>query len=466
MNSRRWDIVHREGDAVTKRRSRYHSSLSFFTGVSTDTRLCLPMLINITIPSPGESVTEVTLGQWHKRNGDFVKKDEPLVEIESDKVTLEVVAPDNGLLNVKAESGAEKRVGDVIGTVDTNEKPPAGTSSDGAGAKPQASDHPARNATQVEAATASAAKGAEDTARATSMARKIAADKGVDLTRVQGTGPSGRIRKSDVLAISSPGASAANQPSSPPIKVAPSIVAQSTSGERAVRREKMTKLRQRIAQRLVEAQHNAAMLTTFNECDMSEIMRLRGEHKEAFEKRYGTGLGFMSFFVKACVSALQQFPRVNASISGDEIEYHEFCDVSVAVGTPKGLVVPIIRNAELMSFADIELTIKDLAIRARDGKLSIDEMTGGTFTISNGGVYGSLNSTPILNPPQSGILGMHSIKKRAVEFPVNSGQIALRPMMYLALSYDHRIVDGAEAVSFLVHVKNAVESPERLLLGV
>ena len=427
----------------------------------------LTMLINITIPSPGESVTEVTLGQWHKRSGEYVKKDEPLVEIESDKVTLEVVAPDNGLLDVKAESGAEKKVGDVIGTVDTNGKAPSGSTTGGAGARPQAADHPARSASQVEVATASAAQTADDGARATSMARKIAAEKGVDLARVQGTGPAGRIRKSDVLALTSQPAPStqASTPTSP-IKVIPSIVAQSSAGQRAIRREKMTKLRQRIAQRLVEAQHNAAMLTTFNECDMTEIMRLRGEHKEAFEKRYGTGLGFMSFFVKACVSALQQFPRVNAYIAGDEIEYHDFCDVSVAVGTPKGLVVPVIRNAELMSFADIELTIKDLAIRARDGKLGIDEMTGGTFTISNGGIYGSLNSTPILNPPQSGILGMHAIKKRAVEFPANSGQIALRPMMYLALSYDHRIVDGAEAVSFLVHVKNAVESPERLLLGV
>jgi 2-oxoglutarate dehydrogenase E2 component (dihydrolipoamide succinyltransferase) len=210
------------------------------------------------------------------------------------------------------------------------------------------------------------------------------------------------------------------------------------------------------------------MLTTFNECDMSEVMRLRGEHKEAFEKKHGVTLGFMGFFVKACVSALQAFPRVNAyfDASADEVEYHDFCDVSVAVGTPKGLVVPVIRNAELMSFAQIEATIKDLAIRARDGKLSLEEMTGGTFTISNGGVYGSLNSTPILNPPQSAILGMHAIKKRAVEHPKDSGEIALRPMMYLAMSYDHRIIDGAEAVSFLVHIKNAIESPERILLGV
>ncbi|MCE2883303.1 MAG: dihydrolipoyllysine-residue succinyltransferase [Planctomycetaceae bacterium] len=238
---------------------------------------------------------------------------------------------------------------------------------------------------------------------------------------------------------------------------------------RGVRREKMTKLRQKIAERLVHAQHTAAMLTTFNECDMTEVMRLRAEHKEAFEKRFGIGLGFMSFFVKAAVSALQKYPRVNAYIAGQgaemEIEHHDYCDIAVAVGTEKGLVVPVLRNAESLSFAGIENAIKDFAVRAKDGKLSVDEMTGGTFTISNGGVYGSLMSTPILNPPQSAILGMHAIKKRAVEDPKNPGQIALRPMMYLALSYDHRIIDGAEAVGFLVHIKDMIEKPERMLFA-
>ena len=238
------------------------------------------------------------------------------------------------------------------------------------------------------------------------------------------------------------------------------------TGQRGVRRERMSTLRKRIAARLVEAQHNAAMLTTFNEADMTAVMALRKQHKDEFIERHGVNLGFMSFFVKAAVSALQQYPRVNAYIDGGEIEFHDYCDVSVAVGTEKGLVVPVIRDAQNLSFAGVESTIKDFAIRARDGKLSIDEMTGGTFTISNGGVYGSLNSTPILNPPQSGILGMHKIMKRAVEDPNNPGQLALRPMMYLALSYDHRIVDGAEAVGFLVHIRNAIEHPERLLLGV
>lgn len=429
------------------------------------------MPIDITIPSPGESVTEVTLGAWHKRSGEWVQKDEPLVEIESDKVTLEVNAPESGMLRVLADTGAEKKVGEKIATIDPSAKRPDGQAAPAeksraqpAAAKP--ADRAAASAAAVETATEQAASGtAEDGARATPMARKIAAERGVDLGRIHGTGPAGRIRKSDVLAVADK--PSASQPGTSVVPAA-AVVAVSGPGERGMRRERMSRLRQRIAQRLVDAQHSAAMLTTFNECDCSEMMRVRAQHKEDFEKRHGVGLGFMSFFVKACVSALQQYQRVNAYITpaGDEIEYHDFCDISVAVGTDKGLVVPVLRNAESMSFAEIEQSIKDLALRARDGKLSIEEMTGGTFTISNGGVYGSLNSTPILNPPQSGILGMHAIKKRPIEFPPNSGQLALRPMMYLALSYDHRIVDGAEAVSFLVHVKQMIENPERMLLGV
>jgi 2-oxoglutarate dehydrogenase E2 component (dihydrolipoamide succinyltransferase) len=276
--------------------------------------------------------------------------------------------------------------------------------------------------------------------------------------------------KDDVLAATTKAPTAAAEPK--PAKAAPIAAAAPApivAGSRGMRREKMTKLRQKIAERLVHAQHTAAMLTTFNEVDMSEVMRLRGEHKEGFEKQHGVGLGFMSFFVKAAVSALRKYPRVNAYIAGQgaemEIEHHDYCDVAVAVGTEKGLVVPVLRNAETMSFAQIEATIKDFALRAKDGKLSVDEMTGGTFTISNGGVYGSLMSTPILNPPQSGILGMHAIKKRAVEDPKNPGQVAIRPMMYLALSYDHRIIDGAEAVGFLIHIKDMIEKPERLLLA-
>lgn len=442
------------------------------------------MSVNITIPSPGESITEVTVGTWHKQSGQWVEKDEPLVEIESDKATLDLPSPESGVLKIATTTGKEVKVGTAIGSIDPSASKP---SPDGAPAqaKPQdtlapsrgadketPTDHPSRSAAAVEKATESAA----DDARATSVARKIAAERGVDLAKIQGTGPAGRIRKADVLAVAdttTSGSAVIGTGVSPvkPASITPSshIVAVS-AGQRGIRRERMTKLRQRIAERLVLAQHTAAMLTTFNEVDCGEMMRLRSLHKEDFEKRWGVGLGFMSFFVKAAVSALQQFPRVNAYIASgsdgaSEIEYHDFIDVSVAVGTEKGLVVPVIRNAELMSFAEVEATIKDFAVRAKAGKLAIDEMTGGTFTISNGGTYGSLNSTPILNPPQSGILGMHAIKKRAVEYPKDSGAIALRPMMYVALSYDHRIVDGAEAVSFLVHIKSAIENPERMLLG-
>jgi 2-oxoglutarate dehydrogenase E2 component (dihydrolipoamide succinyltransferase) len=308
--------------------------------------------------------------------------------------------------------------------------------------------------------------------RSTSVARKIAADRGVDLAGVAGTGPSGRITKSDVLAASDAARTPAPTtpatpatPATPTTPTAPPALPVATSG-RPMRRERLSKLRQRIAERLVEAQHTAAMLTTFNEADMTAIMQLRKQHKEAFKERHGVGLGFMSFFVKACCSALQRFERVNAYIDGDEVEYHDFVDVSVAVGTDKGLVVPVIRNAQNLSFAGVEQTIANLAARARAGKLTLDEMTGGTFTISNGGVYGSMMSTPILNPPQSGILGMHNILKRPVEDPDNPGQIALRPMMYLALSYDHRIVDGEQAVRFLVHLRACLEAPDRLMLDV
>ncbi|MFM8642078.1 MAG: dihydrolipoyllysine-residue succinyltransferase, partial [Phycisphaerales bacterium] len=312
------------------------------------------------------------------------------------------------------------------------------------------------------AASAAAATEAkpEGGRKASSLARKVAADKGVDLANVAGSGTAGRIVVADVERAATGVAAIAN-----PVKpVAPAPAPLAVAGARGTRRERMPKIRQRIAERLVQAQHTAAMLTTFNECDMTEVMRLRAEHKESFEKHHGVGLGFMSFFVKACTSALQRFPKVNAYFMGEEVEHHDYCDVSIAVGTDRGLVVPVLRNAEAMSFAEIELAIRGFAARARDGKLSVDEMSGGTFTITNGGIYGSLMSTPILNPPQSAILGMHAIKKRPVEDPRNPGQVALRPMMYLALSYDHRIIDGAEAVSFLVHVKDCIEKPERLLL--
>ena len=409
------------------------------------------MAVDITIPSPGESISEVSLSGWLKADGAYVEKDELLAEIESDKATLELRAPAAGALKIATAKGDGIKVGAVVASIDTSVAAPAG-------AKPAA------------APSVAAAAKAEEPARVSGVAKKVAAEKGVNAAALAGSGPSGRVMKDDVLAVAS-GAAApvAAAPGAAGAEVKMRVAVAATPGSRGTRREKMTKLRQKIAERLVHAQHSAAMLTTFNECDMTEIMRLRTENKEAFEKQHGVGLGFMSFFVKAATSALRKYPRVNAYIVGQgaemEIEHHDYCDVAVAVGTEKGLVVPVLRNAEAMSFAQIEATIKDFAVRAKDGKLSVDEMTGGTFTISNGGVYGSLMSTPILNPPQSGILGMHAIKKRAVEDPRNPGQIAIRPMMYLALSYDHRIIDGAEAVGFLIHIKDMIEKPERLLLA-
>jgi 2-oxoglutarate dehydrogenase E2 component (dihydrolipoamide succinyltransferase) len=411
------------------------------------------MAVDITIPSPGESISEVSLSGWLKEDGAYVEKDELLAEIESDKATLELRAPAAGALKIATKKGDGIKVGAVVAAIDTSVAAPKGSAVAAAAAP-----------------SGAAAAKVEEPARVSGVAKKVAAEKGVNAAALAGSGPSGRVMKDDVL-------SAAASTSTPSPAVAPAtttetkvrVAVAATPGSRGTRREKMTKLRQKIAERLVHAQHSAAMLTTFNECDMTEIMRLRAEHKESFEKQHGVGLGFMSFFVKAATSALRKYPRVNAYIVGQgaemEVEHHDYCDVAVAVGTEKGLVVPVLRNAEAMSFAQIEATIKDFAIRAKDGKLSVDEMTGGTFTISNGGVYGSLMSTPILNPPQSGILGMHTIKKRAVEDPKNPGQVAIRPMMYLALSYDHRIIDGAEAVGFLIHIKDMIEKPERLLLA-
>ena len=426
------------------------------------------MAVDITIPSPGESITEVSLSGWLKDDGAYVEKDELLAEIESDKATLELRAPAAGALKIVTKKGDGIKVGTVVAAIDT------------AGAKPSSSAAAGVGAVAPAGAPSGAGHGAPAGAssggsKVSGVAKKVAAEKGVDTAAIAGTGPSGRVMKDDVLAATTattPAAAAAPTAAAPaPSSTEPKVrvAAAPVAGSRGVRREKMTKLRQKIAERLVHAQHTAAMLTTFNECDMTEVMRLRTEHKDAFEKRFGVGLGFMSFFVKAAVSALQKYPRVNAYIVGQgadtEIEYHDYSDIAVAVGTEKGLVVPVLRNAEALSFAGVESAIKDFALRAKDGKLTVDEMTGGTFTISNGGVYGSLMSTPILNPPQSAILGMHAIKKRAVEDPKNPGQVALRPMMYLALSYDHRIIDGAEAVGFLVHIKDLIEKPERLLFA-
>ena len=433
------------------------------------------MAVEITIPSLGESITEVVLSKWHKSSGDYVEKDEDIFEVESDKITTDIPAPESGIIKISAEEGTELEIGAVVGSIDPDAERPSGGDKSTKEESDETSDRgqqvqDEQSSSKVKSVSASSTEQNSD-ARATSLAKKVAADRGIKLADIKGTGPSGRITRDDVLAASERRETSdadAKKDGSSARETAPARSSHddADSGDRTTRREKMTKLRQRIAQRLVEAQHNAAMLTTFNEVDMSEVMRLRAAYKESFSEKHGIGLGFMSFFIKACISALKAYPRVNAYIVGHEIEYHDFMDISIAVGTEKGLVVPIIRNAHRMGFADIEQSIKDLATRAKDGKLTIDDMTGGTFTISNGGVYGSLNSTPILNPPQSGILGMHTIKKRPVEHPDKPGEIVLRPMMNLALSYDHRIIDGAEAVGFLVHVKNCIERPERMLLDV
>jgi 2-oxoglutarate dehydrogenase E2 component (dihydrolipoamide succinyltransferase) len=441
------------------------------------------MPVDLVMPQAGESVTSGVVVRWIKNPGEYVKRDEDVIEIETDKVTLSVPAPAAGVLTgVKVKAGDTVAIGQVLAAID--DKAVAGAGGGQANAAPVAQVEVAAKPAAVVAAQASAGSAAPVAAaaaatdvRATPLAKKLAEENNVDLGNVTGTGAGGRIREQDVLAYmqshTQPQGGSNGQAAKPAAAgAAPRAggAAQATSG-RSVTRERMTPLRQRIAQRLVQAQHTAAMLTTFNECDMTAVMELRKQYKEEFEKKQGIGLGFMGFFVKAVCGALKAFPLVNASIVEDEqgnlaIEKHEYADVAIAVSTPKGLVVPVLRSAEKMSLAGVEMGIKDLATKAKEGKLTLEDMQGGTFTITNGGVFGSLMSTPILNPPQSGILGMHAIKNRAIEHPVGSGQVAIRPMMYLALSYDHRIIDGAEAVQFLVKVKQAIEDPQRLLLEI
>lgn len=426
------------------------------------------MPVDIVIPNVGESVTSGVIASWRRAEGDFVQRDEPVLDLETDKITMEVTAPASGVLHHAAKEGDEVDIGAVVGTVDESAKAEGAgaTKTESKPAKTEAEAPPAKEpapAARPVAATPAPAAASGDRPRATPLAEKMAQEMGVDLARIVGTGASGRIREQDVLAaVQSRGAAGApGSASGEPAAVA--------GRSRGVTRERMSPLRQRVAARLVEAQHTAAMLTTFNECDMTAVMELRKRYKESFEKKHGVGLGFMSFFVRAAVNALRAFPLVNASIVTDEdgkpgIEKHDYCDIALAVASPKGLVVPVVRNAEALSFAQIEAKVKDFAARARDGKLELSELQGGTFTITNGGVFGSLLSTPILNPPQSAILGMHAIRNRPVEHPDRPGEIALRPMMYLALSYDHRLVDGAEAVSFLVRIREGIERPERLML--
>ena len=408
--------------------------------------------IAVVVPSLGESVTEGSVARWSKKVGDAVKKDELLVEIETDKVAVELAAPQDGVLSeIVAQEGATVHPGEVVARVSGG----AGASVQPAQAKPAQAPTPAPQPAQAAPAAAEPAKPLSPSVQ------RVVAENRLDPAAIQGTGKDGRITKGDALAaLSQP-----QSPAAPPPQARPAAPAQQPPREAGPREERvrMTRLRQTIARRLKEAQNTAAMLTTFNEVDMSGVMNLRNQYKDAFEKRHGVKLGFMSFFVKAAVAALKEIPAVNAEIDGTDIVYKQFYNIGVAVGTEKGLVVPVLNDADQLGFADIEKTIGDLGKQARDGTLSLDQLQGGTFTISNGGVYGSLMSTPILNAPQSGILGMHKIQERPV---VIGGKIEIRPMMYLALSYDHRIVDGKEAVTFLVRIKEHVEDPERLLLEV
>ncbi|AAK22327.1 2-oxoglutarate dehydrogenase complex dihydrolipoyllysine-residue succinyltransferase [Caulobacter vibrioides] len=400
-------------------------------------------MADINTPALGESVTEATVARWTKKVGEAVKKDEILVELETDKVSLEVASPADGVLSaIGAAEGATVVPGTVLGVV-----------AEGATASAAPAAAPAPKAEAPKPAPAAPAPAAAPAAAPVSPApARIAAESGLDLSKVAGTGKDGRVTKGDALAALEARASA---PAPAAAAAAPRALHEREE------RVKMTRLRQTIARRLKEAQNSAAMLTTFNEVDMSAVMALRAQYKDVFEKQHGVKLGFMSFFVKAVVAALKAIPDVNAEIDGQDVIYKNHYDIGVAVGTDKGLVVPVVRDADALNLAGIEKTIGDLGKRARNGQLAIEDMQGGTFTITNGGIYGSLMSTPILNAPQSGILGMHAIKERPM---VINGKIEIRPMMYLALSYDHRIVDGAGAVTFLVKVKEAIEDPQRLLL--
>ncbi|MEZ5859966.1 MAG: 2-oxoglutarate dehydrogenase complex dihydrolipoyllysine-residue succinyltransferase [Geminicoccaceae bacterium] len=395
----------------------------------------------IRVPTLGESVSEATIARWLKKAGDSVSVDEPVVELETDKVSLEVPAPVSGVLaEIKAEEGSDVEVGALLGLIEEGADAPA--------KKPEAA--PAAKAEKAAEGPAEPAGKGSGADKAGPAARKIAAEKGLDLAGIEGTGPKGNVTKGDVLKAEKPAAAPAAKPAAP---------AASTGREERVR---MTRLRKRIAERLKEAQNTAAMLTTFNEVDMSAVIELRKTYQDAFTKKHGIKLGFMSFFVKACIDALRVYPAANSEIDGDEVVYKHYYDIGVAVSSDAGLVVPVVRGADAMNLAEIEAAIADLGSRAKSGKLAMEELTGGTFTITNGGIFGSMLSTPILNPPQVGILGMHNIVQRPVVLP--DGRIEARPIMYVALSYDHRIIDGREAVSFLVRVKQCIEDPTRMLL--
>lgn len=412
-------------------------------------------VLEMKVPSPGESISEVEIAQWLVSDGDYVEKDQAIAEVDSDKATLELPAEESGIITLKAGEGDVVKVGQVVCLIDTSAARPAGApaakveaASTATAAKEEVKTAPV--ADKVAAPSPDPVKKDAGYAAGTASpaASKMIAEAGITANRINGTGKDGRITKQDVIAAMSGGFSTTD--------------AQGWGGTREQKREKMSMLRRKVAERLVSVKNETAMLTTFNEVDMKPIMDLRAKYKDAFAKHHEVNLGFMSFFTKAVTEALNLFPAVNGQIDGNEMIFHDYADIGVAVSSPKGLMVPVVRNAEQMSLAEIEREIKRLAVKARDGKITPDDMTGGTFTITNGGVFGSMMSTPIINPPQSAILGMHNIVERPVAI---DGKVEIRPMMYLALSYDHRIIDGKESVGFLVKVKEMLENPERMLFG-
>ncbi|MCB0413333.1 MAG: 2-oxoglutarate dehydrogenase complex dihydrolipoyllysine-residue succinyltransferase [Bdellovibrionales bacterium] len=412
------------------------------------------MKAEVKVPAVGESITEATIAEWNKQNGDYVERDEVLLTLETDKASVEVVAEQAGVLNIQIQEGETIDIGTVIATIDTDASAPAGASKTESAPSPSANNAPP-------SPTASSDKSIHPDLKnhLSPAVNKLVHEKGLNPQSIEGTGKDGRLTKADAMnAQAAPKAEAKPAPQMTSLPT-PSFGAPEQSSER----KPMSTLRKKIAERLVSAQQTAAILTTFNEVDMSHLMKLRKQYKDQFKEKHDVNLGFMGFFVKACIEALKTFPAVNAFIDGNDMIYNHFHNVGIAVGTPKGLMVPVIKNADYLSLSQIEQSIRHYALKARDGKISIDDLSGGTFTISNGGVYGSLMSTPILNPPQSAILGMHKIEERPV---VIDGKIEIRPMMYLALSYDHRVIDGAESVQFLVRIKECIEDPTRLLLEV
>ncbi|MFP8892381.1 MULTISPECIES: 2-oxoglutarate dehydrogenase complex dihydrolipoyllysine-residue succinyltransferase [Chryseobacterium] len=406
-------------------------------------------VLEMKVPSPGESITEVEIATWLVKDGDYVEKDQPIAEVDSDKATLELPAEQSGVITLKAEEGDVVQVGQVVCLIDMDAKKPEGAAPAAEAPKQEEAPKAAEPAKQEapKPATPVAAPQTYATGAPSPAAKKILDEKGMDAAQVSGTGRDGRITKTDAELAAVPALGGS------PL---------TATGSRSTTTTKLSVLRRKIAQRLVSVKNETAMLTTFNEVDMSEIFRLRKLYKEEFAQKHGVGLGFMSFFTKAVTRALQMYPDVNASIDGDFKVNYDFCDISIAVSGPKGLMVPVLRNAENMSFSAVEANIKDLATKVRDGKITVDEMTGGTFTITNGGTFGSMMSTPIINPPQSAILGMHNIIQRPVAV---DGQVVIRPMMYVAMSYDHRIIDGKESVGFLVAVKEGIDNPVEILMG-